>query len=83
MVLDYLKGGHIFQKLRRRGTYSEKDACLIMEQLLLCANFFHEKGIVHRDLKPDNILLSEKDSDIDIKIADFGLAALMKNSRDY
>lgn len=29
---------------------------------------------VHRDLKPENILLVSKESDVDAKITDFGLA---------
>lgn len=32
------------------------------------------KGVVHRDLKPENLLLQYKDSDSQIKIADFGFA---------
>jgi len=37
-------------------------------------SYTHSKGIVHRDLKPENILLKSKDSDSQIKIADFGFA---------
>ena len=35
----------------------------------------HKNGIVHRDLKPENILLMSASSEVDFKIADFGLAA--------
>ena len=34
----------------------------------------YSKGVVHRDLKPENLLLKYKDSDSEIKIADFGFA---------
>ena len=30
------------------------------------------QSIAHRDLKPENILLVSEDSDVDIKICDFG-----------
>jgi eukaryotic-like serine/threonine-protein kinase len=35
------------------------------------------KGIIHRDLKPENILLnSRKDGIYDIRVADYGFAAM-------
>jgi serine/threonine-protein kinase Chk1 len=37
--------------------------------------YMHGKGVSHRDLKPENILVGESG---DLKLADFGLAALFK-----
>lgn len=45
-----------------------------MIKLFHAINFIHSKGIVHRDLKPDNLLLSSKDENAEIKIIDFGLS---------
>ncbi|BHF72367.1 Phosphorylase b kinase gamma catalytic chain, skeletal muscle/heart isoform [Sparganum proliferum] len=42
--------------------------------MLDAVSFIHSKGIVHRDLKPENILL---DQDMNIKLADFGLAVFI------
>ena len=36
--------------------------------------YFHQFDIMHRDLKPENLILRNKLDDIDIVIADFGLA---------
>lgn len=53
-----------------------------MAQILLTIDFMCRLGIVHRDLKPDNILLNSKDDKTyDIRLADFGFAAKIKNSQ--
>ena len=38
----------------------------------------HDKGIIHRDLKPENLILASKDTDDNLKIADFGLASFIE-----
>ncbi len=43
----------------------------IVSQILAGLDYAHSKNIIHRDLKPENILI---DSNLKIKIADFGLA---------
>lgn len=43
----------------------------IVYQILKALKFIHSAGIIHRDLKPSNILIN---SDVNIKICDFGLA---------
>ena len=35
----------------------------------------HKNGVYHRDLKPQNIMLSSKDENAKLKIADFGESA--------
>jgi mitogen-activated protein kinase 1/3 len=44
--------------------------------------FIHSAGIIHRDIKPSNLLI---DSDLNLKIADFGLATIRNNkiNKDY
>jgi serine/threonine-protein kinase CHEK1 len=42
-------------------------------QLLSAIMFCHSKGVAHRDIKPENLLL---DGDGNLKVGDFGLAAL-------
>ncbi len=58
LVLEYLKGGELFQKLQSKGVYSEKDASLTIKYVLQALEYCHARNIVHRDLKPENLILA-------------------------
>ncbi|KAM7535043.1 hypothetical protein Aperf_G00000100933 [Anoplocephala perfoliata] len=77
LVFEICKGGELFDYLTKMVTLSEKRTRIIMRQMLDALNFIHSKGIVHRDLKPENILM---DSDMNIKITDFGLAVFVNDT---
>ena len=55
---------------------------LTIRSVSLCSiagvDYCHRFNICHRDLKPENLLL---DKDRNIKIADFGMAALERNDK--
>lgn len=51
----------------------EEEAVKYFRQILSAVGYCHSFNICHRDLKPENILLTKS---LDIKIADFGMAAL-------
>ena len=72
-VLELAEGGEVFEKLCDDGAYSEADAASVIRQVALALAFMHSAGVAHRDLKPENLLLT---SSGDVKVADFGLAAL-------
>uniref|UniRef100_A0A0X3PEF4 phosphorylase kinase n=1 Tax=Schistocephalus solidus TaxID=70667 RepID=A0A0X3PEF4_SCHSO len=74
LVFELCKSGELFDYLTKMVTLSEKRTRMIMRQMLDAVSFIHSKGIVHRDLKPENILL---DQDMNIKLADFGLAVFI------
>jgi len=58
LVIEYLKGGELLQRLRSKGRYSEKDASLTIKHILRALDYCHKKNIIHRDLKPENLILS-------------------------
>ncbi|CAK5268062.1 unnamed protein product [Mycena citricolor] len=76
-VMDYCPGGDLSEAVHN-GSLVGKPRLVkrIMRQLLDGVEFMHKKRIYHRDLKPENILMSSEkdDPELDIKIADFGLA---------
>lgn len=61
------------------GRLCEEEALKYFRQLISALGYCHSFNICHRDLKPENILVS---SEGDVKIADFGMAALQQGP-DY
>ena len=45
-----------------------------MRKINSAVKHLHEQKICHRDLKPENFLLSDKTSDAEVKLIDFGLS---------
>jgi len=81
VIMEFLRGGELLEAVMNLGSYSEKDAALIMKQLLTGLVNVHAHNITHRDLKLENLILAEKGNLRSLRIADFGLAKKMKTSR--
>ena len=45
-----------------------------MKKLFSACAYMHSKNIAHRDMKLENLLLTSKEHDAEIKIIDFGLS---------
>lgn len=71
LITELCTGGELFQEIVKRKKFLEKDAALVIEQILEAISYCHSKGIVHRDLKPENILIDSKNHNT-IKVIDFG-----------
>ncbi|CAH6722961.1 serine/threonine-protein kinase Gin4p [[Candida] jaroonii] len=78
LVLEYVEGGELFDLLVERGPLQESEAIKYFRQIILGTAYCHALGICHRDLKPENLLL---DSNLNVKLADFGMAALESNGK--
>eukprot|EP01120_Amphizonella_sp_Union-15-10_P007059 TRINITY_DN2347_c0_g2_i5.p1 TRINITY_DN2347_c0_g2~~TRINITY_DN2347_c0_g2_i5.p1 ORF type:complete len:295 (+),score=68.61 TRINITY_DN2347_c0_g2_i5:66-950(+) len=77
IVLELVDGGSLFDRIVEKGYYSEKNAIIIVKQILSAVDYLHKQGIVHRDLKPENFLCSGQGEDEIIKIADFSFSKLI------
>lgn len=71
--------GANLRQLVRSGELDSKAALAIVPQICDALQYAHDAGIVHRDIKPENILLDKSGR---VKIADFGLAKLVKPQPD-
>ncbi|ACY16289.1 serine/threonine-protein kinase [Haliangium ochraceum] len=79
LVMEFLEGEALEQRLERLGRLPVADALRIVRHCAGALHAAHEVGIVHRDLKPDNIFLvpdPQVEGGERSKILDFGIAKL-------
>jgi len=81
IVTEFLEGGELFDRIIANDHFSEKDAAVIMKQLLSAVAYCHKHNIVHRDLKPENLVYDAKKKDANLKVIDFGTAKTFKNNQ--
>jgi serine/threonine protein kinase len=70
LVMEYVEGETLGQRLEREGRLPEGEAVRLIRRVGLALHWAHQQKVIHRDVKPDNILLSR---DGRAKLADFGL----------
>jgi serine/threonine protein kinase len=71
LVMEHLPSVTLRRELKHRGTFTPRQAIVVLDAILAALEAVHSTGIIHRDLKPDNVLLG---TDGQVKLADFGLA---------
>jgi WD40 repeat protein len=72
LVMQYVSGVSLHDRMRRRGPLGVKEVLRIGTQAARGLAAAHAQGLVHRDVKPANILLENGVERV--KITDFGLA---------
>ena len=74
MVMEYLKGITLNERLYRSPTLNLEQVFEIGLTLCNTLAVAHQQNVVHRDLKPDNIMLINRNgSDLFLKLLDFDL----------
>ncbi|KAJ6539139.1 kinase-like domain-containing protein [Mycena capillaripes] len=76
MTLELCPSGSLMDLLRRRKRFTEPEARFFMIQLIGACHYMHGQSVIHRDLKLGNLFL---DAHMNIKVGDFGLAALIES----
>ncbi|KAI1433743.1 Pkinase-domain-containing protein [Xylaria sp. CBS 124048] len=79
LVIELCPNGSLMDMVKRRKGLTEPEVRFYSLQIAGAIKYMHAKGIIHRDLKMGNIFL---DRNMNAKIGDFGLAALLVTGKD-
>lgn len=77
MVMELCPGGDLLTHINSCPHISEKQAATFCRLIACGLQRCHEAGVLHRDLKPENVLITGRGSEADIRVADFGISALL------
>jgi serine/threonine protein kinase len=80
LIMDYIKGGDLFELLKMEDRVSVLEAKLIIKQLCEGLYALHTHHIIHNDIKLENILYTRYKN---IKIADYGLCKIVGQKSCY
>jgi serine/threonine protein kinase len=78
IVMEFLTGETLLQRINREGRLSLKSACDIALQIAEAVRFIHSNNIIHCDLKSENVFLCQPVAEPRrrnlVKLMDFGLS---------
>lgn len=78
MVMEWVDGRLLRKILDEQQKLPPERALHLALRILDALEYIHSRGVAHRDLKPENVMV---DSDDNIKLIDFGIAANAKSRR--
>lgn len=79
ILLEICPNGSVMELLRQRKHLTAPEVRFCMIQIIGAIRYMHSRRVIHRDLKLGNIFF---DKDYNLKIGDFGLAAVLANDKE-
>lgn len=79
ILLEICPNGSLMELLKKRKVLTEPEVRYFTTQICGAIKYMHSRRVIHRDLKLGNIFF---DKDYNLKIGDFGLAAVLANDRE-
>ncbi|MFZ2864356.1 MAG: serine/threonine-protein kinase, partial [Ignavibacteriaceae bacterium] len=70
-------------ELNNYNRLSERQLCSLIKQICSVLFYLHQSNYIYYDLKAENILISEKDNKLSIKLIDFGFAGKVFESENF
>ncbi|KAJ4825771.1 Mitogen-activated protein kinase cpk1 [Turnera subulata] len=83
VVMELCCGGELFDRIIKRGHYSERKAAQLTRTIVGVIQTCHSLGVMHRDLKPENFLFVNQNEDSPLKAIDFGLSVFFKPGETF
>ncbi|PHT83128.1 Calcium-dependent protein kinase 16 [Capsicum annuum] len=85
IVMELCEGGELLDRIlsKKDSRYTEKDAAIVVRQMLKVAAECHLHGLVHRDMKPENFLFKSSKADSPLKATDFGLSDFIRPGKKF
>ncbi|MGD2089095.1 MAG: protein kinase [Candidatus Aminicenantes bacterium] len=73
IIMEFVEGEDYSQIIHQQGPLPVPEIITVARELFEALHYSHSQGIIHKDIKPKNIM---KDRSGEIKIVDFGVAAI-------
>ncbi|CAL5093592.1 unnamed protein product [Urochloa decumbens] len=83
VVMELCAGGELFDRIVRRGHYTERQAGELARVIVSVVESCHSLGVMHRDLKPENFLFVGNDEESPLKTIDFGLSMFFRPGEEF